>query len=561
MPAAGPCANAPASPCASARDRSSERERTLMRENAELRRTIETLQRQNADLEHEKSDLELLIETNIEHSDLIAEDLLAQLDSARTLLLRKVARLRREIHALQQEVLRLQEDRADLEVLLDMNIRHSDSVEEDLLKKVELTLRESERRFRLISETIPVPITVSRSADHRIVYANKPASALFGSDLTTLYQHRLTDFFPDAFRQQLLRLLTTRTSINTYDVQGKTCAGAIFFGTLYARPLTFNGEACLLCAIHDMTERKQAEDEIRVLNEQLEARVQQRTDELEAAHARIVKLEKEAVEVQMAGGFAHEMRNALVGAKLMLTSVIDENETLCQKNVTLLETLYNEIGPTLSASAHMRVVDVFGTLEEHEEILDTMLRMINQALVSALGVTTLILEYSRLGRATAGRETVSLNEVIDRIAREHQPQFQAQGIDLRTALAPTAALRGHESHFHSIINNIVVNARDELLEVPDDRQRVIEIRLFQDDDAVIVVITDTANGMPDEVRAKIFEPFFSTKPTTGTGLGLSFVAKLVPLYHGDIQVTSRLHEGTAFRLTFPVLSESESDGG
>ena len=163
-----------------------------------------------------------------------------------------------------------------------------------------------------------------------------------------------------------------------------------------------------------MTEWKRAEGQIRVLNEELEERVKQRTYELEHAHARIVKLKKEAIEVQMAGGFAHEMRNALVGAKLMLASVVENNETLCQKNADILGQVYDKIAVYLPDSAKNQVLNDLGIIERHEELLDNMLRMVNNSLVSALGVTTLILEYSRLGRATAGNEQVSLHEVINR---------------------------------------------------------------------------------------------------------------------------------------------------
>jgi signal transduction histidine kinase len=181
-----------------------------------------------------------------------------------------------------------------------------------------------------------------------------------------------------------------------------------------------------------------------------------------------------------------------------------------------------------------------------------MLRMVNQSIISALGVTTLILEYSRLGRATAGNDKVNLTEVIGRILQEHQAAFAHQGIMLRSELQETDWLLGHESHFHSIINNIVLNARDELVSITDDRDRIIEISLHQHESRVVIAITDTADGIPEEVRSKIFEPFFSTKPSTGTGLGLSFVSKLVPLYGGNIDVQCREHGGTTFLLTFPL---------
>ena len=102
----------------------------LVRENAELRRQVAEYQQQYADLENryrsleqDKNDLELLSETNIEHSDLMAEELLTQLSSARTLLLTKIARLRREIDRLQQQILKLQKERLDLEMLLETNMK------------------------------------------------------------------------------------------------------------------------------------------------------------------------------------------------------------------------------------------------------------------------------------------------------------------------------------------------------------------------------------------------------------------------------------------------------
>jgi len=474
-------------------------------------------------------------------------------------LVRENAELRRqtaELHqrhlSLERQYAGLEQEKTDLELIIEMSTEHSDYVEDDLLNRIESTLRESERRFRLISETIPVPITVSRASDHTIVYANEPAGRLFGIALPKLRRYRITDFYPPTVRRRLVRQLTMRVDVNNYDIQGLKFDGTIFYGILYARPLTFNGEACLLCAIHDITEWKHAEDEIRVLNEELEERVKRRTDELEHAHARIVKLEKEAVEVQMAGGFAHEMRNALVGAKLMLAGVVEDNETLCQKNVDILGRMYDAIAAYLPGSAQKGVLHDLEMVEQHEELLDNMLRMVNSSLVSALSVTTLILEYSRLGRATAGNDQVSLSAVINRVIQEHQAAFGEQGIGLHSTLQKTASLVGHESHFHSMINNIILNARDELLDMTDERQRLIDISLHQEHERVIVTITDTANGIPDDAVSKIFEPFFSTKPTTGTGLGLSFVAKLVPLYGGDIQVRSRMHEGTTFLLTFPL---------
>lgn len=520
----------------------------------ELWAEIGKLRQHLAVLSEERDDLVLLLETNLDHSDRVTEELLSKFASTKATLAGNIVTLRREIFDLQHDILRLQKEKADLELLLEMSTKHSDIVEEDLLKKVEATLRDSERQFRLLSETIPIPITVSRTRDHAIIYANDPASKLFGVPLESLYSHKLVDFYPPEIHHQWLEFLAAEGYVNNYELQGYKLDGTSFYGALYVRPLAFNHTPCFLCAIYDMTERKRVEDEIRILNEELEARVQKRTQQLEVAHAKIVKLEKDALEVQMAGGFAHEMRNALVGAKLMLASLMSENESLCQKNAQGLGELYDIITPYLPEAINEKVVDYCEQIDHNEEVLDQTLSQVNQALVNALGVTTLILEYSRLGRASAGQDRVKLREVIERIVQEHQTAFAEQGIMLQAILPIDGELSGHESHFHSILNNIILNARDELVQLNDDRQRCIDVRLYQNEAEVIVTIADNANGIPEKDLPRIFEPFFSTKPATGTGLGLSFVSKLVPLYHGTIEVNSTVHQGTTFTLRFPVKS-------
>jgi signal transduction histidine kinase len=66
-------------------------------------------------------------------------------------------------------------------------------------------------------------------------------------------------------------------------------------------------------------------------------------------------------------------------------------------------------------------------------------------------------------------------------------------------------------------------------------------------------------GIPEEHRPKIFKAFFSTKPETGTGLGLGMVKKLVNLYNGTINVDSVVGKGTTFTLDFQLFPEKEDE--
>lgn len=293
-------------------------------------------------------------------------------------------------------------------------------------------------------------------------------------------------------------------------------------------------------------------------NATLKIRLDERTQQLEAANAEIVALEKEHLERQMAGGFAHEMRNALVGVVIGLRLVMDDDETLCHKNSELLGQAFDRLNPVLSEELRQEVIETFSIIEEHEETLDTVLKKTHECITHALDVTKIILEYSRLGRTEAGKEAVNVQDVTARIQAQHVQQFAEQGVTLHVSGTVTHTLLAHPAHIHSMLNNLVLNARDALLEVTDSRQRQIEITMQEETDRVIVCVQDNADGIAQENLNQIFDPFFSTKPSTGTGLGLNYVSKLVSLYRGEIQVTSTPGQGTIFILTLP-LSEKKFD--
>jgi signal transduction histidine kinase len=77
---------------------------------------------------------------------------------------------------------------------------------------------------------------------------------------------------------------------------------------------------------------------------------------------------------------------------------------------------------------------------------------------------------------------------------------------------------------------------------------------------VVVTITDTGTGIPDNIIERIFEPFFTTKKVgEGTGLGLSIGYGIVKDYNGTLEVKSKVGEGTTFKISFPACEEDERE--
>jgi signal transduction histidine kinase len=80
---------------------------------------------------------------------------------------------------------------------------------------------------------------------------------------------------------------------------------------------------------------------------------------------------------------------------------------------------------------------------------------------------------------------------------------------------------------------------------------ILRVETLRAGEDVLIRVSDTGTGIPEEITDKIFEPYFTTKPF-GTGLGLTIVFKIVKEHFGDISVSSRLGEGTTVTLALPM---------
>jgi len=115
---------------------------------------------------------------------------------------------------------------------------------------------------------------------------------------------------------------------------------------------------------------------------------------------------------------------------------------------------------------------------------------------------------------------------------------------------------------HRCLMNLVTNAIDACIFDPeaDKAHRVTMVTEKEGDDYIRFDVMDNGCGMPEEVRAKLFSSFFSTKGVKGTGLGLLVTAKLVEEHKGTIDVTSEEGQGTTFSLRFPIRLPGAEEG-
>jgi len=271
-----------------------------------------------------------------------------------------------------------------------------------------------------------------------------------------------------------------------------------------------------------------------------------------------VMREREKVEAQMAGGFAHEMRNALSGGNLLLMralGLVGDDEgggSLCTETRTNLAKIHQiMVEAGVEDSVRESIDSKLRCINQSEKELDYVLNIVHGATERALMITKQIMQYSRSGFSSRGTDEIDIGELVASIVEESREEYELQGVSVAQTLPAGLVIEGESLHFYSIVKNLVQNSRDSILEkFKGDEGGLIEIEVQKREDGWSVVVADNGVGIAEEARSKVFGAFFSTKPETGTGLGLGMVEKLVTLYDGTIELESTVGEGACFSLVF-----------
>ena len=144
-------------------------------------------------------------------------------------------------------------------------------------------------------------------------------------------------------------------------------------------------------------------------------------------------------------------------------------------------------------------------------------------------------------------ELCSLAKVIEEMVDFFEPTARAAGIDIKTYLsADLPAVRLNRDMFKQALLNLMLNAEQALTGGGS-----ITVQAILEPGHVCLSLIDTGHGLPPDVLAKVFEPFFSTK-STGSGLGLATTRKIVEAHHGAIDVQSEVGKGTKFTIRLPA---------
>lgn len=174
------------------------------------------------------------------------------------------------------------------------------------------------------------------------------------------------------------------------------------------------------------------------------------------------------------------------------------------------------------------------------------LERVEEAARQASGVTSALLTFARKG-PTDKRE-VRLADVVEQALRLLRRTLPAR-IELVTRLDEKVHVNADATQLQQVVLNLAINARDAM-----PKGGTLEIVVSAEGAEAVLEVRDTGEGIPPEAMARIFEPFFSTKPRgEGTGLGLAIVHGIVKEHAGRVEVSSTLGQGSTFRVSLPRL--------
>ncbi len=367
-------------------------------------------------------------------------------------------------------------------------------------------LQRSEALFSAAFRLSPICMVISRLDDGRILDLNEAACRLLGyvrEELLRLDAMSSGFWVLEEERRLFLTALTRAGRVTAWPRKTRTRSGELIDTLVYAERVELNGEACILAATLDVTQEKRQAEEIRALNESLEARVRERTAQLEAANA-----ELEAFSYSV----SHDLRaplRAIDGFTNLL--VLDLKERLSVQEQELVERIL----------ANTR----------------RMARLIDD-----------LLDLSRMGRAEFKRVDVDLSgmatEILMQLARtepERQVAWQIQPMMRASCDAGLVRI---------LLENLLGNAWKFTGKQAGAKVKFATER--QADGSLCWVVEDNGAGFDMRYAAHLYTAFarlHRMDEYEGTGIGLAIVRRILERHGGRIWAQSTPGQGASFRFT------------
>ncbi len=472
----------------------------------QLIREVKELKEKIAELEQERKDAELLLETTINHSDRV-EQLLYEI----TKRLEREIKEREHAEAALELILEvLKQEKEDLEIILEATTEHGDRMELDRYRDTIEIAQQNRELFRRIAEATPLGIIAVRQSDGQIIYANSTASKELMLSEEELLKLKQTDLFvvhPD--------IPINANSSQSYDLRMRRGDGSYFWAGVTFTELQLVKETTYITTFTDITAKKEQETYLHRLVTQRTKELQQAKEKAEAANrAKSVFLSQ----------MSHEIRTPL-NAILGFTQLLSLEKDLSPSQIEALKIIQ-------SSGNHL-------------------LKLINE-----------ILELSKIEASKIELELVpfDLTDRLHYIYEMFRLKAGEKGIALNWQIDCPQWVIGDPEKISQVLINLIGNA----IKFTNQGSVTLDVKQVVKSEQEVLInfaVIDTGAGIAEADQNLVFEAFGQTltgrKASEGTGLGLTISQKIVNLMGGEIKLESKINEGSKF--SFSLLLNLPTD--
>jgi PAS domain S-box-containing protein len=384
---------------------------------------------------------------------------------------------------------------------------------------------ESEARGRNIINTTQSGLITLDSVGC-ITFINPLVMQQFGISLNSVVNQPLAMLFdrPASFTS-LKRVLdnlaklpnASFSPLTGYEVVAKRSDGSFFPALFSIKQMRSSPVTEYLVTLVDITKRKQLERSLKEINESLEDKVKQRTNDLESAQAELLKIEKMAALGAMSTAIVHEINQPLTALRNYL-AIIDK-------------------------------------VKEQPQLIIQPLESLNHLVDNMAGITRQLKTFAYA--KVVPKDQVDLVSVLNGVSAILTPQLQQHNIKLIKQFGDQSVIvLADRLRLEQVLHNLISNAIDAMANQIDKNLTIslTGITLGNQVNGINLVISDTGSGISDEQLTHIFEPFFTTKEIgMGLGLGLSIVKNIVTDLNGTIEAQN-VNQGVEFTIRLPIVS-------
>ncbi|MGB7242903.1 MAG: ATP-binding protein [Sulfitobacter sp.] len=351
---------------------------------------------------------------------------------------------------------------------------------------------EREALIRHVLNSCPTPIQMNDAQTGAVLFSSPDMIALFGDADSSLSMYvDLKD------RERQLKILCADGATSDFKARFYNHQGQVFWGSVSARMISYNGRRVIVSHTRDLTEQMQIEEKLSQQQDQL------------------FQNEKMSALSELLAGVAHELNNPL--------SVVVGHSMMLREDTTDPEVL--------------RQIDKISTSAERcAGIVKTFLTMARQQ--------------------PSKTEETNINDIVRVAVDVARHGDLSDDVELECDLAqtlPTCCVDGDQ--ITQVVLTLVLNSEHAIRKEKGKGKISVQTGFDAATGMIQIAVQDNGPGIPSALKNRIFEPFFTTKETgQGTGIGLSLSHRIMQSHNGQIILEKSGANGTRFLITIPALN-------